>query len=73
MAGPTAATETCAQCREPFTPEPGNTTGFCSWECFDVLPRPNAPEAFRVLVLGADTPMVRALRMSPQDDPEEQR
>jgi hypothetical protein len=56
-----SAHETCAECEEPFTPEPGNLTGFCSWACFDVKPRPNAPEAFRVLALGADTPMVRAI------------
>jgi hypothetical protein len=36
----------CAECRQLYTPEPHNRTGFCSWACFDVKERPNAPEAF---------------------------
>lgn len=34
----------CLECKEPYEPEPQNTSGFCSWECFDVKPRANAPE-----------------------------
>ncbi|MEV7675005.1 hypothetical protein [Streptomyces sp. NPDC088752] len=35
----------CLECKESYEPEPQNTSGFCSWECFDVKQRPNAPEA----------------------------
>lgn len=43
----------CAECHEPYRPEPHNHTGFCSWACFDVEERPGAPEAFAAF-LGAD-------------------
>lgn len=36
----------CTECRRPYRPEPHNTTGFCSWSCFDAEERPGAPEAF---------------------------
>jgi hypothetical protein len=48
----------CAECRQPYNPEPQNATGFCSWDCFDVKPRPNAPEAF-LAFLGPEATMQR--------------
>ena len=48
----------CAECQQPYTPEPQNQTGFCSWACFDAKERPNAPEAF-LAFLPAGTRMTR--------------
>jgi hypothetical protein len=48
----------CAECRQLYMPEPHNRTGFCSWDCFDVKERPNAPEAF-LAFLPASTRMTR--------------
>lgn len=48
----------CGECGRPFVPEPQNTTGFCSWACFDSKPREGAPEAF-LAFLPAGTQMQR--------------
>lgn len=49
---------TCRECRRPFHPERQNRTGFCSWDCFDAEPRPNAPEGL-LAFLPAGTVMRR--------------
>lgn len=54
----------CAECRQPYTPEPHNRTGFCSWGCFDVTERPNAPEAFLAFLPAG----VRMERIDPEGD-----
>src|SRR5689334_11642771 len=55
---------TCAECKHAYRPEPHNTTGFCSWTCFDAEERPGAPEALAVF-LGPDVTF-RRIDTSPQ-------
>lgn len=59
-----ATFQICRECGHPYTPTPTNTSGFCSWDCFDVRPRPDAAEAFHGF-LGPDVTMTRV------DDQEE--
>jgi hypothetical protein len=40
----------CGECQQPYQPGPHNTTGFCSWACFDAGERPGAPEALAVFL-----------------------
>jgi hypothetical protein len=53
-----ATFQLCRECGQPYTPTPENTSGFCSWDCFDVKPRPNAAEAFHGF-LGPGVTMTR--------------
>lgn len=48
----------CRECQQSYMPEPENTTGFCSWTCFDQEERPGAPEALAAF-LGPGVVMLR--------------
>jgi hypothetical protein len=58
--------QTCDDCKRLYKPEPHNTSGFCSWECFDTEERANAPEVLGMF-LGPGVTMIRI------DDPENPR
>lgn len=40
-----ATFQLCQECGQPYSTTPTNTSGFCSWDCFDVKPRPDADPA----------------------------